>query len=458
MRKVLMAMCVLVMACGSMSGTDGGTGGGGGGTATGGGRGGGSTQKQVVNVTADITADTTWTKDNIYVLKQLTYVTAGTLTVQAGTEVQGDQSSALIVSRGAKLVAEGTASEPIVFTSSLPVGSRGTALGDWGGLVFLGRAHINDNGGEGNAEGLADDPKNKYGGGASPDDTYNCGTLKYVRVEFAGRALMQDNELNGITFNACGSGTTVDYVQVHRGIDDGIEIFGGTMDLKHAVLTHNDDDGLDWDKGWNGRAQFVVVQQAAGFGNHGFEASNNSANGNAMPRARPTIFNATLVGRKPDTAATEGKSRGIIFKEGTGALVSNTVVTNFTDLGVLVDGAATAAIWGTDLKLQNSVFFENPGSLTNYTVDPKDGGVAIDVLNEPTALAEASLNNRFDLDPKLTAATNTTTPNFKPQAGSPVLTGGATPPSGGFFDTSATFVGAIGADDWTAGWTAYPAN
>lgn len=454
LKNGLVGMClVLTAACGSMSGSDAGTGGGGG--ATGGG--GGGAQKEVVNVSADITADTTWTSDKVYVLKQLIYVTSGTLTVEAGTEVQGDQSSALIVSRGAKLVAEGTKSAPIVFTSSLAVGSRGTPQGDWGGLVFLGRAHINDTGGEGNAEGLADDPKNKYGGGATPDDTYDCGTLKYVRVEFAGRALMQDNELNGITFNACGSGTTVDYVQVHRGIDDGIEVFGGTVSLKHVVLTHNDDDGLDWDKGWNGNAQFVIVQQAAGYGNHGFEASNNSANGDAMPRAKPTIWNATLVGRNPDTVATEGKSRGIIFKEGTGALVSNIVVTNFTDKGLLVDGAATAAVWGTDLKLQNSLFFENPGSLTNYVIPSTDGGVDLDVLDEPTALAVPALANRFDLDPKLTDAKNTTAPNFKPLSDSPLLSGGAAP-AGAFFDTSATFVGAIGTDDWTEGWTAYPAN
>src|SRR5437588_594351 len=143
-----LSLSVLLFACPVAPVPDGGTGGG---------AGGGGGAAQVVNVTADITADTTWTRNNTYVLKQLTYVTAGT------------------------------------------------------------------------------------------DDTYDCGTLKYVRVEFAGRPLSANNELNGITLNACGSATTIDFVQVHRGVDDGIELFGGTVNLKHLVITGSDDDGLDWD-------------------------------------------------------------------------------------------------------------------------------------------------------------------------------------------------------------------
>ena len=186
----LLSSCLLLMACPAAPRPDGGAGGGGGTTAG------------VVNVTADVTADTTWTKNNLYVLKQLTYVSSGTLTIEPGTVVTGDAAAALIISRGAKLVAAGTVSEPIVFTSSLPVGQRGSPQGDWGGLVFLGRAVINTMGGENNAEGLVDEPRNKYGG---TDDAYDCGTLKYVRVEFAGRPLSANNELNGITLNACGS-------------------------------------------------------------------------------------------------------------------------------------------------------------------------------------------------------------------------------------------------------------
>lgn len=453
LRMAVLAMCALLTACPATPGTDGGTGGG-----SGGGTGGGGGGLNVVNVTADVTADTTWTKDNVYVLKQLTYVSAGTLTIQAGTTVMGDSASALIVSRGAKLVAKGTAAEPIVFTSSLPTGQRGSPQGDWGGLVFLGRAVINTMGGENNAEGLADDPKNKYGG---TDDAYDCGTLEYVRVEFAGRPLSANNELNGITFNACGSATTVDFVQVHRGVDDGIELFGGTMNLKHVVITGSDDDGLDWDKGWRGKVQFLVAAQIPGRGNHGIEADNDATNADLMPRSAPTLYNVTLVGRNPDTAASEGPSRGMILRAGTAGKLHNVLVTNFTDKGFIVDGNPSKAQWTAGaLEVSHSIFFQNPTSgVVDYVAPLRaDGGVADNMFDEPTSLAAPSLANRFDLDPKLAAATSATAPSFKPLADSPALLGGATPPADGFFDATATFVGAIGATDWTTGWTAFPEN
>lgn len=440
--------CVSLMACPATPGPDGGTGGGGGG--------GGSVT--TVDVTADITANTTWTKDKLYVLKQLTYVTGATLTIEPGTIIAGDAAAALIISRDAKLIAAGTATQPIVFTSSLPVGQRGSVQGDWGGLVFLGRATINTMGGENNAEGLADDPKNKYGG---TDDTYDCGTLKYVRVEFAGRPLSANNELNGVTLNACGSGTTIDFLQVHRGVDDGVEIFGGKVNLKHVVITGSDDDGLDWDKGWTGKAQFIVAAQIAGRGNHGIEADNDASNADLMPRSAPTLFNVTLVGRNPDTAASEGPSRGMILRAGTAGSLNNVVVTNFTDQGFIVDGNPSKTQWSMGaLSVKNSIFFQNPtmGVADYHAPLRADGGVADNMFAEPTELAAPSLNNRFDIDPKLAAPTSATAPVFKPLSDSPALMGGGTPPSDGFFDSTATFVGAIGTDDWTTGWTAYPEN
>jgi hypothetical protein len=450
-RSAVLTMCLVLTACPAVqSGVDAGP--------TGGGGGGGGAALTIVDVTADITADTTWSKKNVYVLKQLTYVASGTLTIEAGTTVLGDSASALIVSRGAKLVAAGTATEPIVFTSSLPVGQRGGPQGDWGGLVFLGRAVINTMGGENNAEGLVDDAKNKYGG---TDDAYDCGTLKYVRVEFAGRPLSANNELNGITLNACGSATTIDYVQVHRGVDDGIELFGGTVNMKHLVITGSDDDGLDWDKGWTGKAQFVVTAQIPGRGNHGIEADNDATNPALTPRSAPTLFNVTLVGRNPDTAASEGPSRGLILRAGTAGKLSNMVVMNFTDKGFIVDGNPSKEQWTLGaLAVSHSLFFQNPtmGVLDYMAPLKADGGVADNGFNEPTELAAPSLNNRFDIDPKLAAPTSVSAPSFKPLADSSVLMGGATPPNDGFFDSSATFIGAVGTTDWTAGWTAYPEN
>ena len=409
--------------------------------------GGGTVEQNEIEVTADITADTTWKTGKTYILKQLTYVMGGTLTIEPGTTILGDRTSALIVTREAKLVAEGTKEKPIVFTSSAPAGTRDTE--SWGGIVLNGKARINVTGGENNSEGVADEPRNKYGGS---DDAHECGRLKYVRVEFAGRPLTADNELNGITLNACGSATSLDFVQVHRGKDDGIELFGGKATLKHIVITGSDDDGLDWDQGWTGKAQFVVIQQLTGYGNYGIEADNNRTNHDLMPRSAPVLYNVTLVGRNPDTTPSEGASRGIVFREGTGATLANAIVMNFTSAGLIVDKASTAAQWtaGT-LTVKNSIFWSNPNvGWQNFMLMPDN------MFDEAMALSDTMLANR-QVDPQLSAPTSAT-PNWKPQAGSPALSGAATPPNDGFFDTSATFVGAVGADDWTAGWTVMPAN
>ncbi len=449
------AASVAVMGCPAPSSTvDAGTGDGGQVQNDGGASG------QRVDVTGEITTATTWSKGNTYVLKSLVYVNGATLTIEAGTTILGDSGSALIVTKSGKLVAEGTAAEPIVFSVNAPVGMRGVGNNNWGGVMLNGKAAINVVGGDNLAEGVVDDPKNRYGGGASPDDTHNCGTLKYVRIEFAGQPLSANNELNGLTLNACGSGTVIDYVQIHRGIDDGIEVFGGTVDIKHAVITGSDDDGLDWDQGWTGRAQFVVVQQYPGRGNHGIEADSNRNGQDLLPRSAPVLSNITLIGRAPDNSNPgEGTSRGMIFRVGTAGQVHNAIVTNFNDWAMYVDGASSAAQWNSGaLVVKNSVFFHNPSAGFQNVSPPAlaDGGVADDLINENDALTAPSLGNRA-VDPQLTDEANVTTPGFKPATGSVVLSGGVVP-SGAFFDSSATFVGAIGPTDWTQGWTAYPEN
>ena len=453
-KTILMAALVLVAACSGASGNDGGVGGG---SATGGGSAGGAgggTSGSEIAVSADIAGDTTWTANNTYRLKTLIYVNAGTLTIEPGTVIKGDLGSALVVAPTAKINASGTKEKPIVFTSSKAVGSRGKAEGDWGGVVLLGHAKINTTGGINNAEGLADEPRNKYGG---TDDTHNCGTVKYTRIEFAGAALSANNELNGLTLYACGSQTVIDYVQIHRGLDDAIEIFGGTVDIKHLVLTGMDDDGLDWDQGWTGRGQFIVVQQNTGYGNHGIEADSNRDGNDLLPRANPTLWNVTLIGRNPDTTPSEGDSRGLMLRQGTAGKLTNFIVTNFTKEAMLVDHPATATQWASGaLFVKNSIFFHNPTagwSAAKGSTIP-DAGVD-NQFDEATALALPALSNR-DTDPMLTDALNITAPNFKPMAGSPALTGGATPSGDTFFDATASFVGAVGADDWTAGWTSYP--
>lgn len=423
--------------------------------------GGTAQQTTLVDVTEPITTATTWTKDKKYILKSIIHVDGAVLTIEPGTTIAGDRGSALIVTRTGQLIAEGTAAAPIVFTANFPEGMRGVGNNNWGGVLMNGKAAINVTGGDNKAEGLADEPRNRYGGGANPDNAHSCGKLRYVRIEFAGQPLSANDELNGLTLNACGTGTVVDYVQIHRGIDDGIELFGGSVNLKHLVVTGSDDDGLDWDQGWTGKAQFLVVQQLPGRGNHGIEADSNRASQDAMPRSSPTLFNVTLIGRAPDSSDPgEGRSRGMVLRVGTAGLINNAIVTNFNDWAMFVDGSNSQARW-TDgsLTVKNSIFFKNPMAAFQ-NVKPAnlaDGGVVADNFDEEMALLAPSLSNR-QVDPLLAQATVVTSPVFKPLMDSPALTNGGTPPNDGFFDVTATFVGAVGTTDWTTGWTAYPEN
>lgn len=412
----------------------------------------------ILQVTADVTASATWSATNVYRLMNLVYVRAAsgttTLTIEPGTIVVGEFGSALAVTRTGRLVADGAAATPvapIIFTSSKPYGDR--RRGDWGGVVLLGSAVINTTnggGGSNNIEGISATAETSYGGN---DDAHDCGTLRYVRIEYAGYVFGTNNELNGLTLGGCGSGTTLDYIQVHKGLDDGIEFFGGTASMKHVVISWPDDDGLDWDFGWRGKVQFLVVQQEPSAGDKGFEADNNGTNQDFTPRSDPTIYNAIVVG-SGKAAGVAPAQVGLSLKVGTAGHLYNTIVTRFSDGSVDVDNASTTAqVTAGNLTLENSIVYGNSGTAASWGPDPDNDGIA-----DNTLFDVAGKNNRT-VDPLL-GSYLLDAPSYVPLAGSPALTGGATPPSDGFFDATATFVGAFEdeASDWTAGWTAYPNN
>ncbi len=410
-----------------------------------------------IEVKGAITADTTWKAENTYVLTEHIFVEGGTLTIEPGTQVLGKQGSSLVITRDAKINAVGTKEKPIVFTSSEAAGQR--LSGDWGGVVLLGRARLNVEGGESFIEGFAagSDERTKYGG---TDDAHDCGSLKYARIEFAGFKLINNSELNGLTVGGCGSNTELDYVQVHRGTDDGIEFFGGTTNLKHAIVSLTEDDGVDWDFGFSGKIQFLVVQQGGEIGNNGFESDSNEAEHNAEPRSAPQIWNATLIGR---TAGGPEKSIGMTLRRGTAGKLNNFILQGFSAGAVDINNVATAEQYEQgNLALKSFIFWANKGpSNAEFAPMPNasSDGTNPDTtnFNEWTRLMESTNGNQA-VDPMLTDATNLTAPNFMPKAGSPALNADkVTPiPSGDSFFTPAPFIGAVGADDWTAGWTAYP--
>jgi hypothetical protein len=209
--------------------------------------------------------------------------------------------------------------------------------------------------------------------------------------------------------------------------------------------------------GWNGKAQFVIVQQKTGRGDKGFEADSNRNNNDLTPRSAPEIWNATLIG---GDGATTDKQGGMHLRRGTAGKFNNMIVAYFSSFPVDVDGASSAGQWGTGLTIANTYFMKTAaGELfpTNFdVVSNKENdcdAAGANCFNEATMIGGV-VSNHMGADPMLTAPKDLAAPNFKPKTGSPVLTGCGTPPAG--FDQSATFCGAVGATDWTAGWTRFP--
>jgi hypothetical protein len=291
------------------SGAGGGTGGATASSTTGQGGGGpnpcANPDKPLIAITADFDEDATLGCENDYLVSSDIFVrNQATLTVEKGTHVLGENGAVLVVSQGSKLIAVGTVDEPVVFTSALPEGQK--APGDWGGIILLGNAktnHLDGNGAptQGDIEGLPVG-EGKYGG---LDDAESSGSLKYVRLEYGGKLLASGNEVNGITFGGVGSGTLVDYVQVRQSTDDCFEFFGGTVNAKHLVCQHNGDDGIDWDNGYRGKLQFVIVQQdpAIAEDTNGFEGDNDAAASTSTPLSAPTIYMRAVEARQQRTRA-----------------------------------------------------------------------------------------------------------------------------------------------------------
>jgi hypothetical protein len=339
---------------------------------------------------------------------------------------QAGQGTLIVLPTG-QIQANGNAMQPIIFTSELEVGNRGP--GDWGGLVMSGNAPVNG----GTREGEGD--SGQFGGN---DPSFNCGSLRYVRVEYAGIRFSEQNELNGIALQGCGTQTVVDHVQVHFNQDDGIEFFGGTVNVKYVAVTYNEDDSFDWTFGWTGKAQFVVALQGGGEADHGIEADNDENNNDLMPRSNPTIYNATFFG--PRGLPTQASAPGWLLRRGTAATIRNAIVQNFNGIDFNVDGATSQSFVGNMLTVGNSFFFNNGGP--------------------PNVDLNAIGNNNRTVDPRL-ANPRGLTPDFSPRPGSPARGAGSfqAPPNDGFFE-GVNFAGGVDPNNpWIwEGWLTFSDN
>jgi hypothetical protein len=354
----------------------------------------GTTYTQIVGT---FDGDFTLSNDNPWLISGGIFVEDGvTLTIEEGTQIfaADDGSTAFLsILRGGKIQALGTASQPIVMTTIKTI-TGGAAPGDWGGIIVNGFGDINTGD---TAEGEGD--TGTYGGN---NDSDNSGRISYVRLEYTGKILGTDNELNGFSFNGVGSATQIDHIQAYFGKDDGIEFFGGTARVKYAVSTGSNDDSFDWTHGWRGKGQFWVVEQSPAAGDRGFEADNNSDNNAAAPFSQPQISNVTLVGADDG----DGSNTGMRLREGTKGNIHNAIVTGFPSRGVRVsddqtvanmnDGSlvfANSVVFGNGTDFQADVFANSP---SNTIANPGLNGVIGIVTNGNEVDPSTALDSWFE--------------------------------------------------------------
>lgn len=387
------------------------------------------------SVDTEISQDTTWTADTVYRLRYQVFVNDGaTLTIEPGTIIVGQgQNAIMVVERGGKIIADGRRELPIVMSCDAAVGERFS--GCWAGLVLLGRATVNVAADEAFAEGIIPATRPAYGG---DNDDDNSGILRFVRVEFAGVDFSPEIQPNAFGLHGVGRGTVVEYIQAHQGEDDGIEFFGGTVNMKYFVSEASRDDSVDTAFGWRGMAQHGLVIQDAG-GDNGFEMDNNEDGINNEPRSMPNIWNVTMVGNP-------AADLGALFRLGTGIRLHNCIFMNFGEFGIEITDDSNGQIAAGNLIIDNCTFWNNAGGQQTLAGQ----------LNTNSSAYLSTQPNVFSVNPWLRNVRHEGNPDPRPLDASPVgLIGrGATPPSNGFFDTWATWQGAFGPDlNWLLEWT-----
>jgi len=382
------------------------------------------TNKEVVTISGNITTNTTWTSSKIYRLVGTVYVkNNATLKIGAGTVITGviadgsTPSASLVITRGAKILANGTKTSPIVFTSAKAAGSR--AAGDWGGVIILGKATNNRSGGVGNIEGLAVNDDSQYGGN---DDADNSGSLKFVRIEYSGYPLQANQEINGLTMGSVGSGTVIENIQVSYNQDDSFEWFGGTVNAKNLVSYKCLDDDFDTDNGYRGNVQFGLALRDPNLadisGSSSFESDNDASGSDATPRTAPIFSNITVVGPlRGDVAATVNSNhkRNGRLRRNSSIKVLNSVLMD-AKTALFIDGAKAEA------NLQSGAIVVAGNVIAGYPTNKLSDAAA----NRAAVLTTLGANN--DTIPTSTAGIlttpyNFTAPDYRPATGSIALTG-----------------------------------
>ncbi len=429
---------------------------------------GGTTIVEVTDADIQSGQDVVWTADNVYRLNGVVFVEAGaSLTIEPGTTIwgkagQGNQASALVITRGAKLYADGTALHPITFTAegddgSLTYQDRGL----WGGVVMLGRATTNNQpDGTKQVEGIneiagAGDDRATYGG---TDDNDSSGILRYVSIRHSGINVgdQAGNEIQGLTLGGVGRGTVIEYIESFASSDDGFEWFGGTVDTRYLVSAFNEDDSYDWDEGFRGRGQFWFAIQATDVGGRVAEMDGATGNEFFEPFARPILSNVTYLGTTDGLTAGDGAEM-LMFRDNTGGEYHNSI---FQDYDAASGGLAITVedIDNTGSKPADSRQRLEDGDLilaNNLWFGFAAGTTVADVAPQDFVQTMLGANNNTLADPQLRGV-DRDDPNGaldpRPAAGSPAWSG-AVPLADGFF-SPVPYRGAFGTSNWLEGWTA----
>ena len=488
-----------------------------------------------VLVSQNISTSTTWTADNTYNLQTQIYVLPGaTLTIQPGTVIASTTNlgGSLAICRGARIVANGTNDLPIIFTSKADVatwtagnpktGTARVAMNEWGNVTVMGRAYVGKYGNgapstntaapsaanfaqmEGLTGSSSTDPNVIYGGG---DDLDSSGTFSYVSLRYGGKVIGLGNELNGLSLGGIGKETVIDHIEIYNNVDDGIEIWGGTVNVQYFSIWNIGDDSLDIDQGWRGKAQFgLIVQGYSGNASQGSGTGDNileidgAEKSDAQPVTTGVVYNLTCIGQTGST----GGDTAVEFRDNANLQVRNSI---FMDVGeqvfrnIITDGEATggqtgyghngtlsyAARWTTPYNTYSTVnAFANPAQAYQAQVD----GNLIDVRDcvfynnlNASAYSEANTYGVFTSGNNVNAGTSAANPtampiaaitkgaavnpngsliirpvtSIDPRAANAAVTSVGTAPNDGFFE-QAQFRGAFSSTgNWLCGWTAVDA-
>ncbi|HVI43306.1 MAG TPA: hypothetical protein VM802_00485 [Chitinophaga sp.] len=415
-----------------------------------------STGNDTVMIRGKISANQTWSKNKVYKLRGYVYVDApAVLTIEAGTQIISTRDSAgvLVIYKGAQISAKGTSDNPIVFTS----GHKDKLPGDLGGIVLVGTAPGNGN--HAKLEGGVDGDHSAFGG-TKVDD--NSGAMQYVRIEYAGKAVAKDDEVNGLSLYAVGNKTTLDHIQVINGLDDAYEFFGGTVNAKYLIAYNCADDDFDMDDSYSGMIQFAVSVKQPSFTDtkSGGDVSNNfevdNTNGKIPLDTKPTTFpilsNFTAIGPNGDAKTSKDYGYGMRWRRGAQFILGNSIVMGSQLAAMRIDDNLTMTYYNDGISgVRNSLLH---GTTTLFSTADASGTVTL-TADALQALVKgrdmtATFTNAADI--KLKDPFNNRTPDLTPQTGSPAITTEAKfadKLSDAFFD-KVKYLGAIDpANDWT---------